>query len=253
MLRAKLSFRCLCGWLLATASVLVADEGDYLSEDELFFEEDIVEVVEVYDPLEPINRVVFSFNDVVNGYVFTPLAKGYDYVVPDPVQAGGRHFFQNMRYPIRLVGNLLQLKLKGAWVETQRFAINTTLGIAGVMDVAKNFDGLEGQPIGRGEDVAQAFAAWGIPAGPYLVVPFLGPLNAREGVGLIGSFYVDPWTQPINLLGEWELRTAYVAGTFIVEGPTLMNAYNGAVENAVDPYSAVKNGYTQFQRSLVAE
>lgn len=207
----------------------------------------------MYDPLEPVNRVVFSFNDVVNGYVFGPLVDGYSYVMPDDAEKGASRFFHNLRYPIRLVGNVLQLRMKGAWVETQRFAINSTLGLAGVLDVAKHFDGLEGQPIGRGEDIAQAMGAWGIPEGPYLVVPLLGPMNLRNGVGYIGNLYVDPWTQPIDLLGEWESRTAYVAGTFIAAGPTLMNAYDTATESAVDPYSSMKNGYTQLSRSLVEE
>lgn len=231
----------------AASSTLAAEET--LSDEE-FFEEDLEGVVEVSDPIEPVNRVIFKFNDFFITYVMKPVSKGYQAVTTKTIRQGADNFFYNLRYPVRVSGNLLQARFDGAWTETRRFALNSTAGLAGVLDLASETEGLEKI---ASEDVAQAFASWGIGEGPYIVIPFIGPSNARDGLGLIGDNAVHPFTEPFSFLDDWEWRVAYVASDVIVNSEGLIKGYEQMKGNSVDPYSAVKNAYTQHRRARNAD
>lgn len=232
--------------LVGFSGPLIATE-DFLSEEELY-ENDVVEIVRVSDPFESINRVTFKFNDFLYRNLVEPLADGYTAITPDPVEAGATNFFYNLRYPVRLVGNLLQGRLQGAWVETGRFAINTTVGVAGIFTPADSVEGFE--PIAS-EDVRQALGAWGIGEGPYLVLPLLGPSNLRELGGYLGDRAVNPFSQPFTVLDEWEWRTGYSATSFVVGSPILIERYQQMKGSAIDPYSSLKNAYIQYRRAAV--
>jgi phospholipid-binding lipoprotein MlaA len=234
-------------WGLASVLSPLLAADDFLSEEDLY-ENDVVEIVRVNDPFESINRVTFKLNDFVYRNLVEPLADGYTALTPDPVEAGASNFFYNLKYPVRLAGNLLQGRLQGAWVETGRFAINTTVGVAGVFTPADSVDGFESIP---SEDVGQAFGAWGIGEGPYLVLPLLGPSNLRELGGFLGDRAVNPWSQPFTVLDEWEWRTGYSVSSFVVRSPTLVERYQQMKGSAIDPYSALKNAYTQYRRAAV--
>lgn len=235
---------------LAFANFLNAEDG-FLSEDDLY-NEDVNEQVSVYDPLESINRYTFKFNDFVYLKVLDPIARGYTYITPDPVEEGAKNFFSNLRYPVRLSGNLLQGRWEGAWVETKRFAVNTTIGVAGVFSPADKMEGME--PIPR-EDIGQALGSWSIGEGPYLVIPLLGPSNVRDLFGLVGDAAVQPTREPFSLISDWnwEWRTALVGTEFLVSSPTIMDSYNRMKGNSIDAYSSLKNGYTQYRRAAVEE
>ena len=235
--------------LMVPAALLQADEyDDFLSEEELFgdFEEETVFTVS--DPFEPVNRVTFKFNDFLYVKVMQPISNGYQKVTPDPVERGASNFFTNLGYPVRLVGNLLQLELKGAWLETERFAVNTTLGIVGVRNAADQFECLQPR---QPEDVGLAFGAWGIGEGPYLVLPLIGPSNCRDLVGLVGDRAVNPLKKPFSLIEEHKWQFAYDATEAIVRSPSLLEMYMQLKEGAIDPYSAMKNGYAQKRRSMI--
>jgi len=232
--------------LAAVSSPLIATE-DFLSEEELY-ENDVVEIVRGNDPFESINRVTFKFNDFLYRNLVEPIADGYTAVTPDPVEAGATNFFYNLRYPVRLVGNLLQGRLQGAWVETGRFAINTTVGVVGIFTPADSVEGFEPIP---SEDVRQVLGAWGIGEGPYLVLPLLGPSNLRELGGYLGDRAVNPFSQPFTVVDEWEWRTGYSASSFVVGSPTLIGRYQQMKGSAIDPYSALKNAYIQYRRAAV--
>lgn len=236
--------------VLASGSFLSA-QGRYLAEED-FYNEEVNGSVRVYDPLESVNRYTFQFNDFLYLNVLEPIANGYTAITPDPVEEGANNFFHNLKYPVRLAGNLLQGRLQGAWVETGRFAINSTVGIAGVMTPADNFEGFA--PI-RPEDVGQALGAWGIGEGPYLVLPLLGPSNLRDLGGLIGDRAVNPLDEPFSLIDDWnwEWRSALTGGEFIVNSPEIIARYKELKGSAIDPYGSVKNGYTQFRRGAIAE
>ena len=235
---------------LAVSGLSGAD-ASYLSEEALYTE-DVSPDGGIADPFEPVNRVTFRFNDFVYTNLVRPLADGYTAITPDPVEKSASNFFDNLNYPVRLAGNLLQGRLRGAWVETGRFAINSTVGVAGLFTPADAVDGFAPIPA---EDVGQAFGAWGIPEGPYLVLPLLGPSNVRDFGGYIGDRAVHPLDEPFSLIDDWnwEWRAAIPATEFIVRSPDLMDRYRRMRGQAIDPYGSLKNAYTQRRRAAVEE
>lgn len=239
----------LLSFLFNIAALSLSADDDFLSEDDLYGDfEDEKKVV--MDPLQPVNRAIFKFNDFIYVNVVRHLANGYAAITPDFVEKGASNFFYNLRYPVRLTGNILQWRWKGARIETERFLVNSTLGIAGVYEAANHFDRM--QPIAS-EDVGQALGAWGIGEGPYIVLPFLGPSNLRDLFGILGDRAVNPLNQPFNALNEWEWR--FVLGTteFVTSTPSIMDIYMRIKEGAIDPYSAIKSGYTEKRRAMIEE
>lgn len=237
--------------VLTLTGIMLQAEDDFLSEED-FFEEEISATVEVSDPLEPVNRFFYGFNDFVYLNVLGPIADGYQFITPDPVEKAAGNFFRNIRYPIRLVGNLLQGRLKGARIETERFIINSTVGIGGLFSPADRVEDLARIPP---EEVGQAFGAWGIPEGPYLVLPILGPSNLRDTVGMVFDFAAHPTSEPYSLIDDWnwEWRTAWSGSEIIVGAPSLMEAYRQMKGNSIDPYSSLKNAHTQRRRAKIEE
>lgn len=134
------------------------------------------------DPLEPVNRQVFAFNNFVDAHALRPAAQAYRTITPDIVRTGVRNVFDNAGYPVVFVNQFLQGKVSRGAQDLTRFLVNTTLGLAGLIDVASPL-GLEA----HNEDFGQTFAVWGISRGPYLVVPFLGSYSLRSGVGALGN------------------------------------------------------------------
>src|SRR5690606_28473781 len=128
------------------------------------------------DPWEPVNRVVFRFNDTLDTYALKPIAKGYDRVVPGPLDVGVTNVFSNLGDPKNLVNNLLQGKYHDASVDLSRFLMNTTAGVVGLFDVATRM-GLQRND----DDFGQTLGAWGVESGPYVMLPFFGPSTVRDG------------------------------------------------------------------------
>ena len=145
------------------------------------------------DPFEPVNRVIYSVNDVADTYVLRPVARGYNWVTPEPARNGIGNFFDNLTYPVTIVNDLLQAKWGQAGSDTLRFLTNSTFGLFGFMDVATDA-GLERHD----EDFGQTFAKWGIPAGPYIMLPLFGPRTARSGIGTLFDVQVNPLVQLSN-------------------------------------------------------
>lgn len=250
ILNYKSAIAAWCGLLFF--GVAVFGDKDFLTEDDLFALEDDEGMEPIYDPLEPLNRIIFEFNDFVYLNLLDPVARGYQKVTPDPVERGASNFFRNLRYPIRLAGNLLQGRLNGAWVETGRFAINTTVGVGGIFTPADAIEVF--QPI-PAENVGNALGAWGIGEGPYLVLPLLGPSNVRDFFGIIGDRAAYPLREPFSVISDWnwEWRLALGATEVIVESPALLARYQQMKGGAIDPYGSLKNGYTQFRRAAIEE
>ncbi|MGI9295090.1 MAG: MlaA family lipoprotein [Pseudomonadales bacterium] len=139
------------------------------------------------DPWEGWNRNVYRFNQFADRYLLKPVAKAYQAVTPEIVDVGVTNFFRNLREPITIFNDLLQLKLGQAGMDSGRFVLNTTLGLAGFFDVASDL----GLPRHR-EDFGQSLGYWGLEAGPYLELPLLGSSSARDAFGLIPDIYVSP-------------------------------------------------------------
>lgn len=139
------------------------------------------------DPFEGANRMVFVFNDTLDQWVLRPAAKGYRAITPDVAERGVGNFFSNLSEFNSAVNSLLQGKVDAFLASGGRFAINSTLGIAGLFDVATPM-GMES----RETDLGETLAIWGVPRGPYLMVPFFGPRTLRSGIGSVGDIYLSP-------------------------------------------------------------
>jgi len=193
------------------------------------------------DPLEPVNRVIFTFNDTADRYVIRPVAKGYNVVVPKPVRTGIGNFFNNWTYPITIVNSFLQGKFKQGASDTGRFLVNSTIGLLGIFDPATKMNLPE-----HDEDFGQTFARWGVPQGPYIVIPILGPATFRSGVGLLADTQVNPVTQ----LNDSSIRAKLVIAWFIESRAALIGP-DEALRDAFDPYLFMRDAYLQNRDYLI--
>jgi phospholipid-binding lipoprotein MlaA len=175
--------------------------------------------------------------------VLKPVAKGYKKVTPDFVETGVSNFFDNLFTPTVMLSDLMQAKFSAALVDLGRFTLNTVVGLGGILDPA-TAAGLDKND----EDIGQAFGKWGIPAGPYLMLPLLGPSNIRDGIAGIGEIYTDPvhyverdaWRYSLNGLGAIDAR----AGLFEAEK---------ALEQTYDKYAFLRNVYLQRREYQVTD
>jgi phospholipid-binding lipoprotein MlaA len=141
-----------------------------------------------HDPLEPLNRRIFAFNLTLDRVLIKPLAKGYQRVIPAPGRDALRHFLDNLNEPIVFANAVLQGRPRDAGTTLGRFIVNSTAGVAGFVDLASR----NNLPKQTG-DLGQTLWAWGIPEGPYLILPVFGPSNPRDGIGMGGDLYLDPF------------------------------------------------------------
>jgi phospholipid-binding lipoprotein MlaA len=225
----------------AAVSPPAAGEGEEGMREPSFAEES-PPAPKVADPLEPVNRGIFYFNDKLYRWVLKPVAKGYSYAVPEGVRIAVRNFFFNIATPIRAVNALLQGKFKAAGTELARFGLNTMVGFGGFFDAAKAWNLPRAD-----EDTGQTFGVWGIGNGFYLMLPFLGPSTARDTVGIVGDTFLDPTT--------YVLRPVYAIGTRVIRSENdlsfRLNQYEELTGGAVDPYVAVRDAYLQYRANLV--
>jgi phospholipid-binding lipoprotein MlaA len=210
-----------------------------------------VKAEEIDDPIEPVNRGIFWFNDQLDIYALEPIASGYDYITPEFMRTGFNNFFGNLRYPSYLVSDLVQLKFTQAAEHTGRFLINTTIGLFGLIDIAKHV-GLEDHR----EDFGIALAYHDVPPGPYLVLPLLGPSNLRDGVGSLVDFFLDPFA----VLGLSSHVDASVKDKVILPLSTirlintranLLEAVEAAKSSSVDYYLFMQSAYYQYREGVL--
>jgi len=194
------------------------------------------------DPLEPLNRSIYHFNDAVDKAVVKPVAQGYKKVLPQPVRTAVTNFFSNIDDMLIALNNLLQFKFRDAASDVARVAFNTTFGIAGLFDVATSF-GLEK----HNEDFGQTLGYWGIGDGPFLMLPLLGPSNLRDAIGLAAYYRLDP----VLNLDHVPTRNTLSALRFIDRRARLLDAEKVLDEAALDPYTFLRDAYIQHRRSLV--
>lgn len=194
------------------------------------------------DPIEPFNRGMFWFNDKLDVYLLEPAARGYDYVAPAPVKKGISNFFVNLRSPIYLVSDLVQLKFGQAWRHTARFVINTTVGVVGFIDVAQYMDLPHHE-----EDFGTALGYHGLPPGPYIMLPLLGPTDLRDGFGRI----VDAFLTPTYYIDDpWIIAGAKAVET-VDDRRKLLDAVEVGKQSSFDYYLFVRSSYAQRRLNLI--
>ena len=197
--------------------------------------------VRIPDPIEPVNRGFFWFNDKLYFWVLRPGARAYSKVAPKPVRSSVHRFFANVRYPIRLVNNVLQGRLEGAGKETARFVVNSTLGIAGFLDPADKMK-LKPQPA----DFDQTLGLYGIRPGFYIDWPFLGPSSARGSVGIAGDTLLTPWTYL-----DIEISMPVRAYEVLNETSLHPGEYEDFKKAALDPYVALRSAYYENRQDFI--
>jgi phospholipid-binding lipoprotein MlaA len=195
------------------------------------------------DPLEPMNRAVFSFNDSVDKAVLKPLAKGYKAVTPKLMQSGVRNVFSNLDDVTEFANNLLQFKVQAASSDLMRVAVNSTFGFLGLFDIAS-----EMRLPKHNEDFGQTLGRWGFHSGPYLVLPLLGSSSFRDGVGLaVDSNYLDP----IYKIKHIASRNDALAVKLVSRRADLLDASTILEEAALDKYEFTRDFYLERRRGLV--
>jgi phospholipid-binding lipoprotein MlaA len=225
----------------STPETPALEEGMAQARDDLGTEEP-----EEYDPWERWNEPMFNFNRRLDKYVLKPVAKGYNFVVPDEIQIMISNGFDNISFVPRLVNSLLQGKVKGAGRELGRFLINSTAGVGGLFDPAKDVFGI----LKSREDFGQTLGVWGVGSGPYLIVPFMEPLTVRDGVGKAVDSAMDPLSYFLPLI--WE-RLAMKVGDIVNERSLNLDLFQGFEESVIDMYSAVRHAYLQRRLRLIRE
>lgn len=228
--------------LLAAGPALAAEESDPLFDD-LFDEEYDPGPTEYPDPIEKVNRGTFAFNRQVDRWILDPVTRAYRFVVPKPVRLALARVFVNLGSTSTLANDLLQLEWKDAGVTSARLVLNTTFGIAGLFDVAAKI-GLEGHT----SDFGQTLALAGVPSGPYLVLPLLGPANVRDGTGLVIDAFFQPTYYVIGpadlLFGPSEILI-YTGSEGISARDQHFLALKALEDSSVDFYATLRSGYFQ--------
>ncbi len=202
----------------------------------------------IYDPLEETNRAIFAVNDALDQAVARPVAKAYRAVTPQLARDGVRNFLQNLRTPVNLANQLLQGDIEGAAGDLSRFAMNTTIGIGGLFDVAAE-TGLEHEH----EDFGQTLAVWGFDHGPYFVLPLMGPSSLRDSTGLLVDILADPVRLYLFNTDQHEWAYARTGATFLSTREELLDVIDDLRANSFDYYAAMRSAYIQHRAALVRD
>ncbi|MBT8563468.1 VacJ family lipoprotein [Polynucleobacter paneuropaeus] len=197
------------------------------------------------DPWEPFNRSVFEFNEGLDKYVLKPVVSGYRFVLPEFIREGIYNFFSNYNDIYTALNNLLQGKPDYAFNDLMRVVVNTTMGLGGLIDLATP-GGLEKHK----EDFGQTFGVWGIPSGPYVVLPFFGPSSVRDTFGTVADLETDYFFKYIPNVGLRNsltgLRVVNARNTYYEAGDLLDGA-------AIDKYSFLRDAYIQRRKYQINE
>jgi phospholipid-binding lipoprotein MlaA len=202
-----------------------------------------VSAQEAYDPLEPVNRAVFSFNEFLDVWFLQPKIKFYKHVVPVEGRKAVSNVFRNLRMPVVFFNSVLQGDPENAFSAFWTFMLNTTFGIGGVFDFAGTATNLQVHP----EDFGQTLGVWGVGEGFYLVLPILGPSNIRDTGGMVADFGMDPY----NML---QSREAIIV-RMVLEGLDMRYRADDAISDvyatSLDPYSTFRSAYTQHRKAAI--
>ena len=229
--------------------VTLADKPVETSADDDFdlLEEELTEqMIEVEDPLEPLNRMMYHVNDTLHFCVLKTFTQLYKNITPEPARIGIRNFFHNLTMPIRFVNCHLQGKSKVADTELNRFLINTTAGILGFGDPAKDQHGLEPP---EEEDLGQTLATYGLGNSFYIVWPFLGPSTVRDSIGTVGGLFLNP----VFYVEPTEAAVSITAVRITNESSFHIGEYETFKAASLDPYVAMREVYIQYRNKQIKE
>jgi phospholipid-binding lipoprotein MlaA len=208
-------------------------------------DKDLPPLKTIADPIEPVNRAFFYFNDKLYFWLLKPVARGYRFILPQPVRIGVRNFFDNLGFPIRFVNCVLQGKFEGAGREANRFVVNTTAGLLGLIDVAEEKMDINEQD----EDFGQTLGFYGLGPGFYINWPILGPSSLTDTVGIVGDIPLDP----VSYTGETFIALPVRSLDLVNRTSLTIGEYEDLKRAALDPYVAMRDAYYQFRQNKIKE
>ncbi|MCH9004755.1 MAG: VacJ family lipoprotein [Proteobacteria bacterium] len=194
------------------------------------------------DPWEPLNRSIHMFNRGLDKVTLKPVAKVYKFVIPSFMRRGVTNFSQNLRSPLNIINHFLQGKPGDGFGQTGRFLLNSTVGLGGLIDVAATA-GLEQ----KNEDFGETLAVWGVPDGPYVIVPFLGPRTLRDAVMLPLNILADP----LFHYEDSSVRDKVYLVRLVDIRARLLSAEELLLKDAYDPYIRIREAYLQHRRYVI--
>ncbi len=208
---------------------------------------------EDFDPLKGYNVIMTNVNDKFYTYILFPIAKGYKKVVPTPARSSVSNFFNNLLFPVRFVNNLLQFKIRNSFEEMQRFILNSTVGVAGLFDVATDRFHLKEHD----EDFGQTLGYYGMGGGFYIVWPILGPSNLRDSVGFVADYFIDPKVyisqRDYNIPNNSDESFA-IGGLNVINKTSFdYKKYEAIKQGNVVLYPVLKDLYEKHRKKLIKE
>jgi len=221
------------------------------------FEEEFGDVNEtaVFDPLSGYNKFMTNVNDKFYKNIAEPIAAGYSEILPEKARISVNNLIHHLRFPIRLANNLLQFKIENSAEETGRFVVNTIFGLGGLFDPAKTDLGWERHD----EDLGQTLGFYGLPEGPYIVLPILGSSNLRDTVGLVGDTYISPLYSAdaddiCYKIPQNTTQDILIGSVEVINKTSLhLGEYDLIKKDALDLYSFLRDAYTQQRRQKIKE
>ena len=234
-------------FLLLNLSLLAADVNSF--NDEFTQKKE-----EPFDPLSGYNRAMTNFNDYLFMHILDPYVfKGYDYIAPEVVRSSIKNFFDNLHFPITFVNNLLQLKIKRAWVDVERLGVNTTVGLFGLFDPASSWLHLKKSD----EDFGQTLGYYGVGSGFPITLPFFGPSNLRDIFGIYADTTIDPLVyenyRKTNLTQNVYQSWGIIAYKNLNEASLRADEYKNFRKDALDLYPFMRDAYEQHRNMLIKE
>ncbi len=230
--------------ILLFSNYLYGATSDNVKTESSDFETSEIED-EIYDPIEPFNRVIFSFNNAFDKSISEPASKQY-IKLPSPIQSGIRNFLSNLRMPLVVVNQLLQGQGKNASESAGRFLVNSTIGVFGLVDVADKI-GLEEKE----EDFGQTLATWGVGDGFYIVLPLFGPSNVRDTAGMVLTATTDPINAYAISEGEGWVVPVRRTVSAVDQRSKIIDEVNALRNNSLDYYAAVRSSYYQNRKAAI--
>lgn len=215
------------------------------ADEEEYGENNGIEDVIIADPIEPLNRAVFLFNDKLYFWVLKPVAQGYNVVVPEPVRISMRNFFSNVKTPIRFANTLLQGKFRGAGTEFARLVLNSTVGLAGFFDVARSHFDLAAYD----EDFGQTLGFYGVGGMMYIVWPILGPSTVRDSVGMAG----DSFLNPVSYITPFSAALGTKVYEQVNKTSLELGTYEDIIAASVEPYIGVRDAFIQYRKKQISK
>ncbi|MEI6729701.1 MAG: VacJ family lipoprotein [Pseudomonadota bacterium] len=234
------NFKQITAGLLIVATLTLSGCSQEVKKEKIVAQESISS--NNNDPLESINRGIFKFNEMLDGVLLKPLAHIYRGVMPEAAQTGVKNALGNMAAPVVLVNSALQGDYKNSQTTVERFAINSTLGVAGIFDVADKF-GIKKE---NHKDFGQTLGVYGVGTGPYLVLPILGASNTRDTVGIVADIFADPFTY--ILTSEESIARSSLKG--IVKRGDYIGLIDKIYRESLDPYSTFRSIYGQNRNKV---